>query len=72
MSAVFKPKHDPITANLSSPFVKKFEHKLQGTGKKEHKVDVVYDLSEFHTAPDKPYIMNDIDGITHTYVWNFM
>eukprot|EP01084_Bolivina_argentea_P185194 319382_1 len=72
MSAVFKPKHDPITANLSSPFVKKFEHKLQGPGKKQHEVDVVYDLSEFHTTPDKPYIVNDIDGITHTYVWKFM
>merc|ERR1712228_653643 len=69
---IFEPQKDPVTANISSPFVHQFEHKLVGPSKKYSTVTVTYDLEQFHTLPNKPYIMNDIDGITHIYVWNFM
>jgi len=69
---IFVPEKDPISANISSPFVHQFIHKLAGPSKQFHSVSVVYNFEKFHTEPNKPYIMNDIDGITHIYVWNFM
>mmetsp|Transcript_30408 Transcript_30408/g.48715 ORF Transcript_30408/g.48715 Transcript_30408/m.48715 type:complete len:807 (+) Transcript_30408:30-2450(+) len=72
MIKMFSPKHDPVTADLTSPYVHSFEHKLSGPTSKDYSVKVTYDLEEFHTDPTKPYIMRDLDGYRHTYVWNFM
>lgn len=69
---IFKPKRDPVTSSSDPKFVKSFDHKLKGPSKKEHSVKVTYDLEKFHAKSSKPYIMNDIDGIVNTYVWNFM
>eukprot|EP01083_Nonionella_stella_P049726 132444_1 len=71
MKNLFKPSLDPVTADTSSDYVKQFDHTLIGPGKQEHSVTVTYDLTNFVTPSDKPFILNDVDGITHTYVMSF-